>query len=326
MVFDCHSDLFTDVIVKMLKGEKDIIKNHYLYELKNANLIGGIYVIWIDPPYDKCPQKRVKQVIECLTEEINSNSDIIKQIKQFSDFEVALKQDKLSVLVGMEGLSYIGEDVDMLHYFYDVVGARHASLTWNEQNALATGVGGDPLRGLTDSGKNAVRKLEELKMIVDVSHANEKSFWDIMNIATKPVIASHSNVKALSDHRRNLTDNQIKAIAESGGIIGINGYRDFVDCKNWQRADVGDLVNHIDYMADLVGIDHISCGFDFSGFIDQDCLSAFLEDTSNPNVLGLKEFKDTPNLIKELQKRGYTQDEIEKIGYKNAFRVIQQVL
>ena len=79
-------------------------------------------------------------------------------------------------------------------------------------------------------------------------------------------------------------------------------------------------------MADLVGIDHISCGFDFSGFIDQDCLSAFLEDTSNPNVLGLKEFKDTPNLIKELQKRGYTQDEIEKIGYKNAFRVIQQVL
>ena len=214
----------------------------------------------------------------------------------------------------------------MLHYFYDVVGARHASLTWNEQNALATGVGGDPLRGLTDSGKNAVRKLEELKMIVDVSHANEKSFWDIMDIATKPVIASHSNVKALSDHRRNLTDNQIKAIAESGGIIGINGYRDFVDYKNWQRADVGDLVNHIDYMADLVGIDHISCGFDFSGFIDQDCLSAFLEDTSNPNVLGLKEFKDTPNLIKELQKRGYTQDEIEKIGYKNAFRVIQQVL
>ena len=101
MVFDCHSDLFTDVTVKMLKGEKDIIKNHYLDELKNANLIGGIYVIWIDPPYDKCPQKRVKQVVECLTEEINSNSDIIKQIKQFSDFEVALKQYKLSVLVGM---------------------------------------------------------------------------------------------------------------------------------------------------------------------------------------------------------------------------------
>lgn len=326
MVFDCHSDLFTDVTVKMLKGEKDIIKNHYLDKLNRGGLIGGIYVIWIDPPYDKCPDKRVKQIVDCLTQEINSNSDIIHQVRNFSDFEKGLKENKLSIMVGMEGLSYIGEDVDMLHYFYDVVGARHASLTWNEQNALATGVGGDPSRGLTEAGKNAIRKLEELKMLVDVSHANEKSFWDIMNIASGPVIASHSNVKSLSNHRRNLTDDQIKSIAESGGLIGMNGYRDFVDRKNWQKADVKDLVNHIDYIANLVGVEHICCGFDFSGFIDQDCLSAFLEDTSNPNVLGLKEFEDTPNLIKELQKRGYTKYEIDNISYKNAFRVIKQVI
>ena len=326
MVFDCHSDLFTDVTVKMLKGEKNIIKNHYLDKLRKGGLIGGIYVIWIDPPYDKCPDKRVKQITECLTQEINSNSDIINQVRNFSDFEKGLKENKLSIIVGMEGLSYIGEDVDMLHYFHDVVGTRHASLTWNEQNALATGVGGDPSRGLTEAGKNAIRKLEELKMLVDVSHVNEKSFWDIMNIASGPVIASHSNVKSLSNHRRNLTDDQIKSIAESGGFIGINGYRDFVDCKNWQSANVTDLVNHIDYMADLVGVEHICCGFDFSGFIDQDCLSAFLEDTSNPNVLGLKEFQDTPNLINELQKRGYTKDEIDNISYKNAFRVIKRVI
>lgn len=326
MVFDCHSDLFTDVTVKMLKGEKNIIKNHYLDKLRKGGLIGGIYVIWIDPPYDKCPDKRVKQITECLTQEINSNSDIINQVRNFSDFEKGLKENKLSIIVGMEGLSYIGEDVDMLHYFHDVVGTRHASLTWNEQNALATGVGGDPSRGLTEAGKNAIRKLEELKMLVDVSHVNEKSFWDIMNIASGPVIASHSNVKSLSNHRRNLTDDQIKSIAESGGFIGINGYRDFVDCKNWQNANVTDLVNHIDYIADLVGVEHICCGFDFSGFIDQDCLSAFLEDTSNPNVLGLKEFQDTPNLINELQKRGYTKDEIDNISYKNAFRVIKRVI
>lgn len=326
MVFDCHSDLFTDVTVKMLKGEKNIIKNHYLDKLRKGGLIGGIYVIWIDPPYDKCPDKRVKQIAECLTQEINSNSDIINQVRNFSDFEKGLKENKLSIIVGMEGLSYIGEDVDMLHYFHDVVGTRHASLTWNEQNALATGVGGDPSRGLTEAGKNAIRKLEELKMLVDVSHVNEKSFWDIMNIASGPVIASHSNVKSLSNHRRNLTDDQIKSIAESGGFIGINGYRDFVDCKNWQSANVTDLVNHIDYISDLVGVEHICCGFDFSGFIDQDCLSAFLEDTSNPNVLGLKEFQDTPNLINELQKRGYTKDEIDNISYKNAFRVIKRVI
>ena len=326
MVFDCHSDLFTDVTVKTLKGERNIIKNHHLKDLQQGGLIGGIYVIWIDPPYDKSPEKRAKQIVESLTQEIKSNSDIINQVKDYSDFEKGLKENKLNIMVGIEGLSHIGEDVDKLHYFHDVVGARHASLTWNEQNALATGVGGDPTRGLTETGKKAVKKLEELKMLVDVSHANEKTFWDIMDVATGPVIASHSNAKHFSSHKRNLTDDQIKAIAQSGGIIGMNGYKEFVSDKNPETASVKNLVDHIDYIADLVGIEHIACGFDYSGFIDADCLSAFSCDTSNPNVEGLKVFTDTPNLIKELQNRGYSKDEIDAIGYKNAFRVIKQVI
>lgn len=326
MVFDCHSDLFTDVTVKRLKGEKDIIKNHHLKDLQKGGLIGGIYVIWIDPPHDKCPEDRAKQIIESLTEEIKNNSDIINQVKVFSDFEKGLKEGKLNILVGMEGLSHIGEDVDKLHYLHDVVGARHASLTWNEQNALATGAAGDPTRGLTEAGKRAVKKLEELKMLVDVSHANEKSFWDIMDVATGPVIASHSNAKHFSSHRRNLTDDQIKAIAQSGGIIGMNGYKEFVDDKDPESASVKTLVDHVDYIANLVGIEHIACGFDYSGFIDADCLAAFSTDTENPNVHGLKVFEDTPNLIKELENRGYTKDEIDKIAYKNAFRVIKQVI
>ncbi len=326
MVFDCHSDLFTDVTVKMLKGEKNIIKTYHLDDLRKGGLIGGIYVIWIDPPYDKSPEARAKQIVASLREEIDSNLDIINPIKVFSDFEKGLKENKLNVMIGMEGLSHIGEDVDKLHYYHDVVGARHASLTWNEQNLLATGAAGDPSRGLTEAGKKAVKKLEELKMLVDVSHANEKSFWDIMNVASGPVIASHSNAKHFSSHRRNLTDDQIKAIAESGGIIGMNGYKEFVDDKNTDNATVKDLVNHIDYIANLVGVEHIACGFDYSGFIDADCLSAFSCDTSNPNVEGLKVFEDTPNLIKELQNRGYTKDEIDCIGYKNAFRVVKQVI
>ena len=87
MVFDCHSDLFTDVTVKMLKGEKNIIKNHHLKNLQKGGLIGGIYVIWIDPPYDKCPEDRAKQIVTALTEEIKNNTDIINQVKDFSDFE-----------------------------------------------------------------------------------------------------------------------------------------------------------------------------------------------------------------------------------------------
>lgn len=128
MVFDCHSDLFTDVTAKALKGEKDIIKNHHLKDLQKGGLIGGIYVIWVDPPHDAHPEKRATQIVDALTQEINSNSDIINQVKCYSDFEKGLKDNKLNIMVGMEGLSHIGEDVDKLHYFHDVVGARHASL------------------------------------------------------------------------------------------------------------------------------------------------------------------------------------------------------
>ena len=99
MVFDCHSDLFTDVTVKTLKGERNIIKNHHLKDLQQGGLIGGIYVIWIDPPYDKSPEKRAKQIVESLTQEIKSNSDIINQIKDYSDFEKGLKENKLNIMV-----------------------------------------------------------------------------------------------------------------------------------------------------------------------------------------------------------------------------------
>ena len=325
MVFDCHSDLFTDVTVKMLKGEKNIIKKYHLEDLQKGNLIGGIYVIWIDPPYDRQPENRANQIVDCITTEITNNNDIINQIKKFSDFDKGLKCNKLNIMIGMEGLSHIGEDIDKLDYYYDVVGARHASLTWNEQNKLATGVGGDKNRGLTQAGKKAVKKLEELHMLIDLSHINEKSFWDVMKISSKPVIASHSNSKHFSDHRRNLTDNQLKAIAQTGGIVGINGYQEFVsyDSKNY---DLKHLVDHIDYMANLIGIEHIACGFDYSGFIDEDCLKAFSANTDNPNVSNLKVFSDTPNLIRELENRGYSKRDIELISYKNAFRVIKEVI
>lgn len=325
MVFDCHSDLFTDVTVKMLKGENDIIKKYHLKDLYKGGLIGGIYVIWIDPPYDKSPKERANQIVDCLMKEIKNNEDIINQINAFSDFKKGLKSNKINILVGMEGLSYIGEDVDMLNYYHDIVGARHACLTWNEQNALATGVRGDESRGLTEAGKKAVKKLEDLRMLIDLSHINEKSFWDVMKIATKPIIASHSNAKHFASHKRNLTDDQLIAIAETGGVIGINGYKEFVS-DNPNEYDLNHLVNHIDYIVNLIGIDHVACGFDYSGFIDADCLKAFSTDTDNPNVSGLKVFSDTPNLIKELENRGYSKDDIERISYKNAFRVIKEVI
>ena len=167
-------------------------------------------------------------------------------------------------------------------------------------------------------------------MIVDVSHANEKTFWDIAEISTKPFIASHSNARTLCDVPRNLTDEQIKAVAQSGGVIGVNGYIGFIKKCDFSspapienpdllsKLDLKDLADHIDYIAGLVGVDYVGLGFDFCEYLSEE-----LRDTNPKN---LEDASKCQNMIEELRKRGYSENDIEKIAYKNFLRVIKENL
>ena len=325
MIFDCHSDTFTHITLKRDENEHNIFKNYHLNNFKKGNVCGSIFVIWIDPPYDNNPSLRAEEVVNALKNEIKESKDVINVVKSYKDIGKGFAKSKVDIVIGMEGLSHIGSDIDKINYFYDEVHARHASLTWNEENELATGVCGDDNRGLTLAGKNAVKRLEDLNMLVDVSHLNEKSFWDLINVASKPIIASHSNAKALCDVKRNLSDRQLKSIAESGGVVGLNGFSEFVSHdKNKQNLE--GFVNHIDYMADLIGIDHICLGFDYCDYLESNTLSSFSEDLNNPNVKNLQCASQSNNVTKELRKRGYLEDEIDKITHRNIFRVMENVL
>lgn len=325
MLFDGHSDIWTDVTKKRLLGEKEVFRKYHLNEFKKANINGGIFVIWIDPPYDKNPKQRVSQIVSCIKDEIEESKDIFNIIKCFNDIKIGTEKNKINTVIGMEGLSHIGKDVDLLDYYYNNIGARHASLTWNEQNDLATGCRGDENRGLTKEGKQAVKKLEDLKMLVDVSHLNEKSFWDLISVATKPVIASHSNAKALCNATRNLTDAQLKEIAKTGGVVGMNSFRDFVG-ENANTQNVEKLVDHVDYIVNLIGIEHVACGFDFNDYLDSDVLGGFATIADSPGIDGLKTTYETPNVIAELKNRGYRDSDIKLISYGNFYRVLKEVL
>ncbi|MEG0855892.1 MAG: membrane dipeptidase [Terrisporobacter sp.] len=325
MIFDCHSDTFTDITLKRHKNERNIFKNYHLNNFKEGNVCGSIFVIWIDPPYDNNPSFRANQIVSALKDELEENNDVINVVKSFDDIGKGFVKSKVDIVIGMEGLSHIGNDIDRINYFYDEVHARHASLTWNEENILATGVLGDENRGLTSAGKSAVKRLEELHMIVDISHLNEKSFWDLMNTASRPVIASHSNAKSLCNVKRNLSDEQLKAIASSGGVVGLNGFSGFVS-SNKEKQNLQGFVDHIDYMADLIGVDHICLGFDYCDYIDCDTLSSFSSDVTNPNVKNLQSASHSNNVTKELRKRGYRENDIDKITHRNIFRVMEDVL
>lgn len=319
MLFDIHGDIWTDVTVKRQMGLKNIIRDYHLERFKKGNMVGGVFVIWIDPPHDERPKERLIESIKAMNTEIWENQDILKIIYNRNDFYQAIEENKLAVLLGLEGLSGIGEDVETIYTLYQL-GFRHATLTWNEQNALATGVKGDVNRGLTTLGKDAVKIMESLGMILDVSHANDKTFWDIYNIATKPFIASHSNSRALCNVPRNLTDEQIKAIGEKGGLVGINAFNEFINLEHNKRT-IDYLINHIEHIVNLIGIDHVALGFDFFEYIGNDTADTFTEDPY-VGTLGIEDISKGNNLILKLQDRGFSKEDIEKIGYKNFLNLI----
>lgn len=323
MIFDGHSDIWTDVAIKTLNGEKDIIRRYHLDKLKKGNITGSIFVIWIDPPYTDQPYKRAMEIVDSIKKESEYIKDSILIARSFDDIEKARREGKLYVFIGLEGLSSIGENLNLIDYFYDF-GARHASLTWNEENALATGVRGNPQRGITELGKKAVRKINNKRMLLDVSHLNEKSFWDVAYETDSPIIASHSNCKHLCDVPRNLSDEQLKKIAELGGVVGINSFNEFVH-HDIEKQDVRMLVQHIEHMANVMGIDHVGIGMDYCDFLDDSSMSSFSQQETS-YTKGLEDASKTSKLLIEMEKAGFTAEDIEKVAYKNFHNIIKKVI
>lgn len=322
MIFDGHSDIFTDVTIKRLLGETQVIKNHHLARLRKGGVEGGCFVIWIDPPYDKEPSKRLEQILKATKDEMMECEEAVL-VHNTAEIEGARKAGKFFILLGIEGLSGIGEDVDRIHTLYDF-GARHAMLTWNEQNALATGVQGDPNRGLTELGKQAVRIIQEKRMIMDVSHLNERSFWDVMDVAQGPILASHSNAKALAPATRNLTDEQLLAIRDSKGLVGLNSFNLFVS-QDLKEQNVDNLVKHASYIADKIGVEHLGFGFDFFEFLSTDSMKSY-SDQETSFTVGLEDCSKVPELLVKMKAAGFTDKELEMVSGENWINLIQKVI
>lgn len=323
MIFDAHCDIWTHVARKRLEGEQDIIRKYHLNKFKESDINGGIFVVWVDPPYDKNPKNRTKQILDKIQEEIKDSNDIVQIINNSEDFDKAKEHNKIAILIGMEGLQAIDDNIDDIEKLYSF-GVRHASLTWNEENKLATGAKGNIERGLTEDGAKLVRKMEKLGMVLDVSHANEKTFWDICKVATKPFIASHSNCRSLCDVPRNLTDDQLREIASRNGVVGINSYEEFVS-SNLEKRTIEGLVDHIDHMVEVMGINHIGLGFDFAEYMNSETLKHYAS-TYTYGVRGLEDTTKAKNIINALETRGYSKEDIEKICYKNFYRVIKEII
>lgn len=319
-VFDAHSDIWCDVTARHLRGETDVLRRRHMDRLRRGGVEGSIFVIWPDPPYDRDPMARTKQIMAAILEETDGN-DAVALVHSAQEMQEARAAGKFYVFIGAEGLSAIGEDISLIDWYYDF-GVRHAGLTWNEENALATGVLGDPDRGLTQAGRAAVKKIQDKHMLLDVSHINEKSFWGVVDAATGPITATHSNCRALCDVPRNLTDEQLRAIRDSGGVVGLNSFRVFVD-PDPAKQDLDHLARHMSHMIDVMGVDHVGLGFDFFEFLEKDTISSMTDDT--PATIGLSDCSHIPELLACFTRMGMTQEELGKISRENFHSLLRRV-
>jgi len=322
MIFDGHSDLWIDIVNLQEKYDGTVLKDYYLEKLKKNGIMGSIFVFWVDPPYSSDNIERMNQIMDIAKKELDNAKNGIKRILKPND--IIDKSDRFKLMLGMEGLGHIGDDLSLISKYYDF-GVRHASLTWNDQNRLATGASQDPSRGLQPIGKQAVKEIEKLKMILDVSHLNEKSFWDLMGTATRPVIASHSNASSICNHKRNLSDNQIKTLAKNGGLIGMNSFGEFVS-EDKNKRNLDGLMKHVTHIANMVGVEHITAGFDFCDYIDESSLANFSSSVEQPGINGLNTMSDAINFKLALNKAGFNNNEIDMILYKNYQNLLKKLL
>ncbi|MBC7186929.1 MAG: membrane dipeptidase [Calditrichaeota bacterium] len=312
------ADLHNDILSKMAEeGPYHLGDLHSYNHTDIPRLLQGgvdlqVFAVWIDPErYPGNPFARAMEYIVLWRQEVASNAIHIGQVTTWTELEEILGSGRIAGMLAVEGGHVIENSLAKLRALYES-GVRCLTITWNNSTDWAVSAS-DPRSsyvGLSPFGKQVISLMDSLGMIIDVSHAGELTVRDILAVSRRPIIASHSGARALRDHVRNLRDEQILAIAASGGVIGVIFYPTFL-VRTGQPADVNTVANHIDYIARLAGVDHVALGSDFDGI--------------GRTPQGLEDCSRLPNLTWTLLRRGYTMADLQKILGGNFVRVFRTV-
>ncbi|MBR3254771.1 MAG: dipeptidase [Clostridia bacterium] len=310
MIIDLHCDTIEKAYDNKLKLNAESLAFNTKQAKKNLPHIQCL-ATFVHSKYAKGNNgvKRANKIIDNFFRIYNPEDIII--IKSKEEINNKELSKKIGAILTIENGTAISGDLENIKKFYNK-GIRMMGIVWNDDNDLACGASTTNDTGLTELGKKYIKELENQNIIIDLSHSSKKTFWDTCRITNNPIVASHSCVQKLCNHPRNLDDEQIKQIAKKEGVIGICFCKPFITTKN--TATVKDIVNHIDYITNLVGIDYISFGSDFDGLEKEHILQ---------DIKGVNDYK---LIINELILRGYKKEDIEKICYKNFLRVFNKVL
>ena len=358
IAIDMHADTAQRLLDEHVDLQQELSDGHFdAVRAKAGGLDAQFFSIWVEPQLFGATgvraMKRADDQIAAVRDLAEKHPETWALATSADDIRAASAAGKIAALLGLEGGYAIDERLENVQRYYDL-GVRYLSPAWSVSTSWA-GSSGDDIgrtRGLNEFGKSVVREMNRLGMMVDVSHVSDPTFWDIVNTSTAPVVATHSACRAIADVPRNLTDEMIRALAHTGGVVNVIFYPEHLE-PGWSQkkkqvdaeiatmvqdasaAEPGDavhkklardrvrqreyakrlppvtvarIVDHIDHIVKLVGVDHVGIGSDFDGV--------------QITTTGLATVAELPNLTKELLRRGYSETDVNKILGGNMLRVL----
>lgn len=307
-------DLHCDTLTRNLKDDENFLNSNLhidLNKLYKGEYLLQCFAVFIYLKEGESSFKKANEYIDKFDYLMSEYSHLISPIRSYKELIDNKSKGKLSALLSLEEGEILEGNIDNIDYFYSR-GVRMMTLTWNFENSLAypNDVMHNQIQngGLKELGIKAIKRMNELGIIIDVSHLNDDGFYDVIKYSTKPIVASHSNAREVQNRVRNLTDDMILLLHKNKGVMGINYCPDFV--SNNKGNQIKDLVKHIKHIKDLGCIDNIALGSDFDGI---------------PTPNGLNDASKLPELINELKNAGFSTNEIDKITHKNFLRVLKNV-
>jgi len=315
-----------------MKGASDILERMHRRQFKAGGITCALFAVWADSEsysyggYGQATSIALRS-IAFAKEEIEACREWALQARSVEDIRRAKKQAKTAFVLHFEGAMPLDEDIGYVRVFKEL-GVLSVGPVWNVRNQIADGIEQKSGSGLSNFGATLVSELDRSRIAIDVSHLSEKGFWDVMALSRGPVIASHSNARTLCGNPRNLKDDQIQAIAEKGGVMGACFYSPFIDIE---RPSLDRLLDHIDYVAGLVGVSHIGLGPDFTDYMVEESVKipspGLVTGKAALNLYprGVENASKMLNITRGLVSRGYSDHDILKILGGNFVRVLREV-
>lgn len=327
-IADMHCDTISQIWERQKAGNRQQLFQNSLHvdiqKMQKANYLLQNFALYVDLKKEPDPFMYVLKLVDVFQDEMQKNKKDICFVQTYDEIIVNEKQGKISALMTVEEGGCCKGEIQNLETLYQL-GARMMTLTWNYPNELASpnifekdsrqSAKGFPLfdssAGLTENGFLFIERMEELGMIIDVSHLSDAGFWDIAKHTEKPFVASHSNARVLCGHARNLTDDMIRVIANRGGVIGLNCYGRFLNAINDDSSRVARMAQHARHILNVGGGECLGLGTDFDGINGQ---------------LEIQDCSQMYKLVHELERQHFTESEIENILFRNVMRVYKELL